>query len=203
MIDMIMEFLPAALITFGVMFLLMPVALFLVRVIGRLHDRLRADLPRLRALRQGGWHDRRAWLAHPALPAGIVGVPGQLAGQRHVLDMRLDQEYLRSQPVNSEEGAPWGSACGYEIYPRSRRVSLQEHRPARLAPGKRQQRHRALPEQHAPRRHARNASHDEPGRPRRGVGQVARLGLPAGVRAYPEGALQGRRHDPARSKKRS
>src|SRR5687767_4430166 len=29
-------------------------------------------------------------------------------GQRHVLDMRLDQEYLRSQPVNSEEGAPMG-----------------------------------------------------------------------------------------------
>ena len=29
-------------------------------------------------------------------------------GQCHVLDMRLDQEYLRSQPVNSEEGAPMG-----------------------------------------------------------------------------------------------
>ena len=29
-----MEFLPAALITFGVMFLLMPILLFLVRVIG-------------------------------------------------------------------------------------------------------------------------------------------------------------------------
>ena len=34
MIDAIMEFLPAALITFGVMFLLVPVLLFLVRVIG-------------------------------------------------------------------------------------------------------------------------------------------------------------------------
>src|SRR4029079_12312248 len=29
-------------------------------------------------------------------------------GKCHVLDMRLDQEYLRSQPVNSEEGAPMG-----------------------------------------------------------------------------------------------
>ncbi len=27
-------------------------------------------------------------------------------GKCHVLDMRLDQEYLRSQAVNSEEGAP-------------------------------------------------------------------------------------------------
>ena len=30
-------------------------------------------------------------------------------GRCHVLDMRLDQEYLRSQPVNSEEGAPMGA----------------------------------------------------------------------------------------------
>ncbi|HYG35450.1 MAG TPA: SPFH/Band 7/PHB domain protein, partial [Clostridia bacterium] len=29
-------------------------------------------------------------------------------GRCHVLDMRLDQEYLRSQAVNSEEGAPMG-----------------------------------------------------------------------------------------------
>ena len=28
-------------------------------------------------------------------------------GKRHVLDLRLDQRYLRSLPVNSEEGAPW------------------------------------------------------------------------------------------------
>ena len=37
-------------------------------------------------------------------------------GQRHVLDMRLDQEYLRSQPVNSEEGAPMGIGIWYEMY---------------------------------------------------------------------------------------
>ena len=37
-------------------------------------------------------------------------------GQCHVLDMRLDQEYLRSQPVNSEEGAPMGIGIWYEMY---------------------------------------------------------------------------------------
>jgi regulator of protease activity HflC (stomatin/prohibitin superfamily) len=37
-------------------------------------------------------------------------------GQRHVLDMRLDQEYLRSQPVNSEEGAPMGIGIWYEMF---------------------------------------------------------------------------------------
>ena len=37
-------------------------------------------------------------------------------GRRHVLDMRLDQEYLRSQPVNSEEGAPMGIGIWYEMF---------------------------------------------------------------------------------------
>jgi regulator of protease activity HflC (stomatin/prohibitin superfamily) len=37
-------------------------------------------------------------------------------GRCHVLDMRLDQEYLRSQPVNSEEGAPMGIGIWYEMF---------------------------------------------------------------------------------------
>jgi regulator of protease activity HflC (stomatin/prohibitin superfamily) len=36
-------------------------------------------------------------------------------GQRHILDMRLDQKYLRSLPVNSEEGAPMGIGVWYEM----------------------------------------------------------------------------------------
>lgn len=40
----------------------------------------------------------------------------RLFGQRWVLDLRLDQEYLRSQPVNSEEGAPMGIGMWYEMY---------------------------------------------------------------------------------------
>jgi regulator of protease activity HflC (stomatin/prohibitin superfamily) len=39
-----------------------------------------------------------------------------LIGRRHVLDMRMDQEYLRSQPVNSEEGAPMGIGVWYEMF---------------------------------------------------------------------------------------
>jgi regulator of protease activity HflC (stomatin/prohibitin superfamily) len=37
-------------------------------------------------------------------------------GHRHVVDLRLDQSYLRSQPVNSEEGAPMGIGVWYEMY---------------------------------------------------------------------------------------
>ncbi len=36
-------------------------------------------------------------------------------GSRHILDMRLDQKYLRSLPVNSEEGAPMGIGIWYEM----------------------------------------------------------------------------------------
>jgi regulator of protease activity HflC (stomatin/prohibitin superfamily) len=40
----------------------------------------------------------------------------KLLGSCHVLDLRLDQEYLRSQPVNSEEGAPMGIGIWYEMW---------------------------------------------------------------------------------------
>ncbi|MCI0670062.1 MAG: SPFH domain-containing protein, partial [Myxococcaceae bacterium] len=37
-------------------------------------------------------------------------------GRVHTVDMRLDQEYLRSQAVNSEEGAPMGIGIWYEMF---------------------------------------------------------------------------------------
>ena len=37
-------------------------------------------------------------------------------GRCYEIDLRLDQEYLRSQPVNSEEGAPMGIGIWYEMY---------------------------------------------------------------------------------------
>jgi regulator of protease activity HflC (stomatin/prohibitin superfamily) len=56
---------------------------------------------------------------------GLHFLPGKLGpaafvinwlGNCYVLDMRLDQEYLRSQPVNSEEGAPMGVGVWYEMW---------------------------------------------------------------------------------------
>ncbi len=56
---------------------------------------------------------------------GLYFLPGKLGlsafivnwfGNCHILDMRLDQEYLRSQPVNSEEGAPMGIGIWYEMW---------------------------------------------------------------------------------------
>jgi regulator of protease activity HflC (stomatin/prohibitin superfamily) len=37
-------------------------------------------------------------------------------GKCYTLDMRIDQMYLRSQPVNSEEGAPMGIGIWYEMF---------------------------------------------------------------------------------------
>jgi regulator of protease activity HflC (stomatin/prohibitin superfamily) len=37
-------------------------------------------------------------------------------GKCHVLDLRLDREYIRSTPVNSEEGAPMGIGIWYEMF---------------------------------------------------------------------------------------
>ncbi|MCU1236903.1 MAG: band 7 protein [Candidatus Solibacter sp.] len=56
---------------------------------------------------------------------GLHFLPGKLGvsafvmnwlGTCYTLDLRLDQEYLRSQPVNSEEGAPMGVGVWYEMW---------------------------------------------------------------------------------------
>lgn len=45
-------------------------------------------------------------------PAALIV---KFLGKCYVLDLRLDQEYLRSQAVNSEEGAPMGIGVWYEM----------------------------------------------------------------------------------------
>src|SRR5580704_12333360 len=46
---------------------------------------------------------------------GLKAPMVSLLGKCHVLDLRLDQAYLRSTPVNSEEGAPMGIGVWYEM----------------------------------------------------------------------------------------
>lgn len=50
----------------------------------------------------------------PNMGAKALLVP--LLGKRYELDLRIDQTYLRSQPVNSEEGAPMGIGVWYEMF---------------------------------------------------------------------------------------
>ncbi len=50
----------------------------------------------------------------PKLGPGALIV--NILGQCHIRDLRLDQEYIRSNPVNSEEGAPMGIGVWYEMF---------------------------------------------------------------------------------------
>jgi regulator of protease activity HflC (stomatin/prohibitin superfamily) len=47
---------------------------------------------------------------------GLKAILVPLFGKVQTVDLRLDQVYLRSQPVNSEEGAPMGIGIWYEMY---------------------------------------------------------------------------------------
>ena len=111
-----MNALLAALATFAGCFVLMPLLLGLARALGFyviVHER--------RCLVYLLFGKVVAILDEPGLhclPAkmGLKAFIVNLLGQCYVLDMRLDQEYLRSQPVNSEEGAPMGIGIWYEMF---------------------------------------------------------------------------------------
>jgi regulator of protease activity HflC (stomatin/prohibitin superfamily) len=110
------SFLGVALVTFGLMFVIVPAALFFVRVLGLytiVHERT-CHVYMLFG-RVVGTIDEPGLHVLP-LKLGLAAFLVNWLGQRYVLDMRLDQEYLRSQPVNSEEGAPMGIGMWYEMY---------------------------------------------------------------------------------------
>lgn len=51
----------------------------------------------------------------PLFRFGINALLVPFAGRVHTLDMRLDQRYLRSQAVNTDEGTPMGLGVWYEM----------------------------------------------------------------------------------------
>jgi len=59
-------------------------------------------------------NDPGLWFLWPRL--GWKALFVRWIGRCYVTDMRLDQEYLRSQAVNSEEGAPMGIGIWYEMF---------------------------------------------------------------------------------------
>ena len=111
-----MIFLQVAFAVFVAMFFIEPIALGLFRLFGlfavveertcrvyMLFGKVRAILP------EPGLY----FLPFAVGPAAFIV---HFFGKCYVLDMRLDQEYLRSQPVNSEEGAPMGIGIWYEMF---------------------------------------------------------------------------------------
>ncbi len=111
-----MDFIKFAFFTFLGMFFVEPVFLGIVRALG-LYAIVEERTCRvyvlfgkvIRILDEPGFY----FLPISLGPAAFIV---HFFGKCHVLDMRLDQEYLRSQPVNSEEGAPMGIGIWYEMF---------------------------------------------------------------------------------------
>jgi regulator of protease activity HflC (stomatin/prohibitin superfamily) len=105
----------AALVTFFGMFMAMPALFGLARSLGfytvveerqcKVYDLFGKVVA---VIDEPGLH----WLI---LKIGIKAPLVSLLGKCHVFDLRLDQTYLRSTPVNSEEGAPMGIGIWYEM----------------------------------------------------------------------------------------
>lgn len=111
-----MNFLIATGVTFVLCFILVPIALFWARVLGlyvvvqerqcvvfELFGKVRL------VIQTPGIHS-------PWMTLGPLAALVPFFGRKHVVDLRLDQTYLRSQPVNSEEGAPMGIGVWCEMF---------------------------------------------------------------------------------------
>lgn len=114
--DVIFGFFTGAIVVFFAMWFVMPIALFVARVAG-IYTIVEESTCQVFVLfgkvigiiKEPGLH---------ILPKslGLNAFLVNWLGKRQVLDMRLDQQYLRSNPVNSEEGAPMGVGIWYEMY---------------------------------------------------------------------------------------
>ncbi len=111
-----MDFLKAAFITFVGAFIVVPIFLGIIRALG-LYAVVEERTCRVyvlfgkvvRTLSEPGFY----FLPISLGPSAFIV---HFFGRCYVLDLRLDQEYLRSQPVNSEEGAPIGIGIWYEMF---------------------------------------------------------------------------------------
>lgn len=111
-----MTFLIAMLASTAASFLLVPLAVGLARLLGLyvVVEERRAVVYELfgkvrTVIDEPGLHS-------PWLKLGPLAALVPIFGKRRVVDVRLDQIYLRSQGVNSEEGAPMGVGVWCEMF---------------------------------------------------------------------------------------
>ena len=111
-----MAFIAGAAITFFAMWFIMPIFLFFVRQFG-FYTIVNEGTCQVYIL----FGKVIGIISEPGLhilPAklGLNAFLVRWMGSVRTLDMRLDQQYLRSNPVNSEEGAPMGVGIWYEMF---------------------------------------------------------------------------------------
>ena len=116
MFDALTQFLSGAAISFFGMLFAIPIALFFVRLAG-FYTIVEEGTCQVYVLfgKVIGILDDPGLHILP-LKLGFNAFLVNWLGSRRILDMRLDQQYLRSNPVNSEEGAPMGVGIWYEMY---------------------------------------------------------------------------------------
>jgi regulator of protease activity HflC (stomatin/prohibitin superfamily) len=109
------HFFIAAIITFFGMFILLPLFLGIVRLFGlyTIVEERQCKVYMLfgkvvTVIDQPGLH-------FLIFKMGVKAPLVNFLGKCYTLDLRLDQAYLRSTPVNSEEGAPMGIGIWYEM----------------------------------------------------------------------------------------
>ncbi|MFZ5891068.1 MAG: SPFH domain-containing protein [Myxococcota bacterium] len=111
-----MEFFVSVLVTAALCFVGVPIALWLARVFC-----LYVIVLERQAVVFELFGKVRAVISEPGLSSpwfhmGPLAVLVPVFGKRRVVDLRLGQTYLRSQAVNSEEGAPMGIGVWYEMF---------------------------------------------------------------------------------------
>ena len=110
------EFIVTAAVTFIALFIIVPIILGIIRLFG-IYTTVQERTCRVYIL----FGKVIAVLDEPGLhilplKLGPKAFLVHFFGKCEVVDLSLDQEYLRSQPVNSEEGAPMGIGIWYEMY---------------------------------------------------------------------------------------
>ena len=109
------RFFAAAIVTFALMFVIEPLVLGMARlfgfytIVGERQCKVYMLFGKvIAALDEPGLHFLWAKM-------GLKAPIANWLGRCHEIDLRLDQEYIRSTPVNSEEGAPMGIGIWYEM----------------------------------------------------------------------------------------
>jgi regulator of protease activity HflC (stomatin/prohibitin superfamily) len=110
-----LDFFRALLYTFGLSFVIMPTLLGLARVFA-----LYVVVRERQCVVFELFGKVRMVITEPGLHCpwkkmGPFAIVLPFFGKKHIVDLRIDQTYLRSQPVNSEEGAPMGIGVWCEM----------------------------------------------------------------------------------------
>lgn len=111
-----MNFLIAFASTFFLSFLIVPGLLALARVFAFYAVVNEQECLVFELFGKVRWTTAEPGLHFPWAHMGPFAALVPFFGHRRFVDMRVDQTYLRSQPVNSEEGAPMGIGVWYEMF---------------------------------------------------------------------------------------